>query len=115
MTANDSSNRTAGPDLQPTELLSILTNEIRIEILVSLSSKRKSVGDIASELQLDPSAVSHALQTLRRAGLVDRDVIKKQHIYRTNDAVRLSRADRAIVLHIMTARCEVKLQTPRGP
>lgn len=111
MTANDYPNIARNPDLKPTELLSILTNEIRIEILVSLSLKEKCVGEIASELQLDPSAVSHALQTLRKAGLVDREVVKKQHIYRANHVVRLSQNRDSTALHIATKRCEVKLQT----
>ncbi len=78
------------------ELLSALSNLIRLEVLTSLGRAEKSVHEIAKELELDESTISHALQRLRSAKLVDHSEAQKRRIYRLSEAVT-ARADMQVV------------------
>lgn len=67
--------------------MALLSNRIRVEILAALAGREKCVSEIADELQVDPSTVSHALRLLGNRGLVGRTVVRKRHFYRLTKAV----------------------------
>lgn len=83
------------------DLLSILSNPIRLEILASIAKAEKCVSDIAQELELDASTVSHSLSLLRKSHLVQHTPLDKRHIYRLSNAVEAS-VDGFIVRFVVT-------------
>lgn len=84
------------------DLLSVLANPIRLEILAAIAKAEKSVSDIAQELQLDASTVSHSLSLLGKKHLVQHTPVDKRHIYRLSDAVEAS-VDGPIVRFVVTS------------
>lgn len=83
------------------DLLSVLANPIRLEILAAIAKAEKSVSDIAQELQLDASTVSHSLSLLSKKHLVQHTPVNKQHIYRLSNAVEAS-VEGSIVRFVVT-------------
>lgn len=83
------------------DLLSVLANPIRLEILAAIAKAEKSVSDIAQELQLDASTVSHSLSLLSEKHLVQHTPVAKRHIYRLSNAVEAS-VDGPIVRFVVT-------------
>ncbi|MEE8155514.1 MAG: winged helix-turn-helix domain-containing protein [Phycisphaerales bacterium] len=81
--------------------LSVLSNPIRLEILTALANAEKCVSDIARELQLDASTVSHSLSLLGEKPLVQHTPVDKRHIYRLSNAVEAS-VDGPIVCFVVT-------------
>ncbi|MEE9296593.1 MAG: metalloregulator ArsR/SmtB family transcription factor, partial [Phycisphaerae bacterium] len=78
-----------------------LANPIRLEILAAIAKAEKSVSDIALELQLDASTVSHSLSLLSEKHLVQHTPVAKQRIYRLSNAVEAS-VDGPIVRFVVT-------------
>ncbi len=72
------------------DLLSVLSNPIRLEILAAIAKAEKCVSDIAQELQLDASTVSHSLSLLSKKHLVQHTPVDKQRFYRLSNAVEAS-------------------------
>lgn len=83
------------------ELLSVLGNPIRLEILAAIAKAEKSVSDIAQELQLDASTVSHSLSLLSKKHLVQHTPVNKHHFYRLSNAVEAS-VEGSIVRFVVT-------------
>ncbi len=83
------------------DLLSVLSNPIRLEILAAVAKAEKSVSDIAQELQLDASTVSHSLGLLSEKHLVQHTPVAKRRIYRLSNAVEAS-VDGPIVRFVVT-------------
>lgn len=52
------------------DLFKVFSDETRVRILECLEKSDKSVGDIASELEMNHSAISHQLSVLRKSKLV---------------------------------------------
>ena len=67
------------------ELFKIFGDSTRIKILFSLLSKEMCVGDIASYLEMNQSAVSHQLRILKTNGLVKFRKEGKSAIYSLAD------------------------------
>jgi DNA-binding transcriptional ArsR family regulator len=61
-----------------------LANPLRIEIILSLRNKSKSVNDITEELGVEQSKVSHALASLKKCRIVESRRQGKQIIYSLN-------------------------------
>ena len=63
---------TVGVDLaaEVAETMQALATPSRVRILARLRQSPCSVGELASEVELEPSAVSHQLRLLRHLGLV---------------------------------------------
>ncbi len=79
------------PDRTSTaELLSVLSNPIRLEILATIAKAEKCVSDIAQELQLDASTVSHSLSLLSKKHLVQHTPVDKLRFYRLSNSVDAS-------------------------
>ncbi len=51
-------------------VLKVLADETRLAVVRQLMGEPKHVGEINTELELDPSLLSHHLKVLREAGLV---------------------------------------------
>lgn len=83
------------------DLLSVLSNPIRLEILAAIAKAQKSVSEIAEELQLDASTVSHSLSLLSEKHLVQHTPVAKRRIYRLSNAVEAS-VDGPIVRFVVT-------------
>jgi DNA-binding transcriptional ArsR family regulator len=67
-------------------LLSVMSHEIRLRVLVALSRcGPMAVGRLQELLGVEQSALSHQLRTLRDAGLVVGERDGKQVIYRLDD------------------------------
>ncbi len=69
------------------DVMALLSNRIRVEILATLAGTAKCVSEIADELEIDASTVSHSLQLLAKMGLVEHKVVNKRHFYRLTGAV----------------------------
>ncbi|RLG15774.1 transcriptional regulator [Candidatus Pacearchaeota archaeon] len=61
-----------------------LANPIRIKIISALNEKEKSVGELANELKIEQSKVSHALASLKNCNIVRARQEGKQRIYSLN-------------------------------
>ena len=61
--------------------LSVLGNELRLNIIASLQTKELSVTDLCDQLGKEQSAVSHALQQLRHCSFVDYKKNGKERVY----------------------------------
>lgn len=89
------------PRASTADLLSVLSNPIRLEILATIAKAEKSVSDIAQELQLDASTISHSLSLLSEKHLVQHTPVAKRRIYRLSKAVEAS-VDGSIVRFVVT-------------
>ncbi|MCI0631828.1 MAG: ArsR family transcriptional regulator [Phycisphaerales bacterium] len=96
------------------KLLTALSNEIRIDVLVNLARAQKCVKDIAAELQLERSTVSHALLRLQAVKLVDHERVLKRHIYHLTDSVKPLFDGNAVHLEVKTNTVTVSLTAPIG-
>ncbi|MCI0366199.1 MAG: winged helix-turn-helix domain-containing protein [Phycisphaerales bacterium] len=94
------------------KLLTALSNEIRIDVLVNLARAQKCVKDIAADLQLDQPTVSHALLRLQKVKLVDHERSSKHHIYYLTDSVKPSFDGNTVHLEIKTNTVMVSLMVP---
>ncbi len=63
------------------ELFKVFGDSTRIRILYSLTKGEKSVSEICSDLEMNPSAISHQLKLLKTAKLVSSRREGKQMIY----------------------------------
>jgi len=61
--------------------LTVLGNELRLNILAMLKEKESTVNEICLSLNKEQSAVSHALQQLRHCSFVDYKKSGKERIY----------------------------------
>ncbi len=61
-----------------------LANVSRRKMVKLLSKKAYKITDLAPKFDMSLSAVSKHLQTLERAGLVDREIRGREHICRLN-------------------------------
>jgi DNA-binding transcriptional ArsR family regulator len=58
-----------------------LSNPLRIDIISSLDKKPKSVSELAEELKIEQSKLSHALKELKECNIVNSERKGKQRIY----------------------------------
>ena len=61
-----------------------LANPLKIDIVLCLNEKEKSVGEICSCLKVEQSKVSHALSSLKDCNIVKVKQKGKQRIYSLN-------------------------------
>ena len=61
-----------------------LANPLKIQILVSLRDKEKSVQDLSKDLGIEQSKLSHALSSLKACSIVSCKRIGKNMIYSLN-------------------------------
>ena len=71
---------------QVAETMQALATGSRVRILASLREAPRSVGDLATALDMEQSAVSHQLRTLRLLGLVVGERVGRQTIYALHDS-----------------------------
>lgn len=67
-----------------------LSSELRMNILNSLKSSPKSVNELASELNIERSTVSHALSMLKLCSIVDMKKKGKNNVYSLHDKSMLN-------------------------
>jgi DNA-binding transcriptional ArsR family regulator len=87
---------TAQDAQQVAETMSALSTPSRVRILGCLREGPASVGDLASAIGMEPSAVSHQLRLLRHLGLVVGERTGRQVIYALHDAHVASLLDEAV-------------------
>jgi DNA-binding transcriptional ArsR family regulator len=61
-----------------------LANSLKINIILSLREKEKSVNELSSELKIEQSTVSHALSSLRCCNIVQVSQKGKNRFYKLN-------------------------------
>jgi ArsR family transcriptional regulator, cadmium/lead-responsive transcriptional repressor len=61
-----------------------LANALKIDIILCLREKSKNVSEIAKELKVEQSKVSHALASLKSCNIVDVEQKGKKRIYSVN-------------------------------
>ena len=88
------------------DLLSVLANPIRRQIMAILARAEKCVMEIARELQIGPSTVSHYLRLLSEKNLVQRTPVQKKRIYRLSGAVEASIQDSTVRFVVTAANGE---------
>lgn len=64
-----------------------LSNKLRIDIVLSLKEKPKSVTEICKELKIEQSKLSHALQALKKCNIITCKKSGKNRIYSLNKTV----------------------------
>jgi DNA-binding transcriptional ArsR family regulator len=101
--------------LEAQNLIAVLANAIRVDVLTSLASDAKCVGDIANGLNLDLSTVSHALRKLRESGLVERHTVDRRQIYRVSRHVRRTQRGQVVELEINADALQVTLKVGQCP
>jgi len=76
---------------QAADLLKLLANESRLQILCALASGERSVGELNAQINLSQSALSQHLKRLRQDCLVDTRRASQTIYYslRKSDALRL--------------------------
>lgn len=67
------------------ELMTALSTPSRLRILGALCAAPRTVGDLAAELGMEPSAVSHQLRVLRHLRLVAAERHGRSVTYRPHD------------------------------
>lgn len=61
--------------------LETLGNELRVKILETLREKPKTVGQLAKELGVEQSRLSHSLAALKQCNFVESEVKGKERLY----------------------------------
>ncbi|OGJ13190.1 hypothetical protein A3K82_01265 [Candidatus Pacearchaeota archaeon RBG_19FT_COMBO_34_9] len=61
-----------------------LANPLKIGIILALRKKERNVGDIAKELSVEQSKISHALKSLKNCKIVNVKNRGKERIYSLN-------------------------------
>lgn len=61
-----------------------LANPLKTKIIIALKEKSKSVNELAKELKIEQSKLSHALSNLKFCKIVDSKQIGKKRIYNLN-------------------------------
>lgn len=61
-----------------------LANHLKIDIILSLKDKEKSVTELSKSLKVEQSKISHALSSLRCCNIVNVKQQGKERIYRLN-------------------------------
>ncbi|MBV9820409.1 MAG: winged helix-turn-helix transcriptional regulator [Solirubrobacterales bacterium] len=87
---------TAGAARQIADTMQALATPSRLRILAHLREGPAAVSDLAAAVQMEPSAVSHQLRTLRHLGLVAGERAGRQVIYALYDDHVAALLDEAI-------------------
>ena len=95
------------------EIIAALQNQTRLEILTALSEARSTVTQLADQLDLDASTVSHALQKLRKHNLVQYHVLSRTHIYQLSPRVRMESDKDGALIRISDDGVEIAITTRR--
>jgi|SRR3989344_8898775 len=66
-----------------------LANPLKIEILLSLRKREKSVSELVKEFNIEQSKISHALASLRCCSIVKSKQNGKQRVYYLNKEIIL--------------------------
>ncbi len=61
-----------------------LANSLKIDIILCLREKKRSVSDISKDLKIEQSKVSHALASLKNCNIVEVEQKGKLRIYSLN-------------------------------
>ena len=61
-----------------------LANPLKIKVIIALSKKSMSVGEICREIKVEQSKLSHALASLKECRIVNAKQEGKQRIYSLN-------------------------------
>lgn len=85
------------------QLFSVLSHEIRLEILELLAQGEMDVSNIAEVLELSVSAASHHLILLRKAGFVRVERCKTRHVYSLTNRIERSVHQSQVAMVIHTA------------
>ena len=80
------------------DLLKVLADETRLEVVRLLMDGPKHVGELNAELGVESSLFSHHLKVLREAGIVSAARDGKAVLYRLAPAVQERRSGKAINL-----------------
>jgi ArsR family transcriptional regulator len=67
------------------EMFRLMSDPSRLRIILSCLAEKVSVGDMASQLNLSPSLVSHHLRLLRAARLLQAERQGRQVFYQVTD------------------------------
>jgi DNA-binding transcriptional ArsR family regulator len=71
---------------QVAEVMQALATPSRVRILARLRESPCSVGELAAEVEMEPSAVSHQLRLLRHLGLVVGERSGRRIVYMLHDS-----------------------------
>ena len=93
------------------ERMQVLSTPSRVQILSRLREGGCSVSDLAADVGMEASAVSHQLRTLRHLGFVVGERRGKQVIYELHDSHVAELLDQA-VFHVQHLRLGVRDSLP---
>lgn len=85
-----------------------LANPLKIGIILSLRAKEKNVSELVSNLKVEQSKISHALQSLRTCSIVNMKQKGKERIYSLNKKTiipMLELIDKHANLHCNCSSC----------
>ena len=66
--------------------LETLGNELRVKIIEGLRAKPRTVGELAVELGVEQSRLSHSLKALKGCNFVESEVQGKKRVYRLTES-----------------------------
>ena len=61
-----------------------LANPLKIDIIIALKTKERSVGELSEKLKVEQSKISHALALLKKCKIVNVEQKGKKRIYSLN-------------------------------
>jgi len=85
-------------DVSCAEMLKVLADETRLEVVRLLMSGPKHVNELNEDLRVEPSLFSHHLKILREGGIVSAERDGKAVLYSLAPAVQGRRSGNAINL-----------------
>ncbi len=66
--------------------LETLGNELRVKILESIRKKPRTVGQLAKELRVEQSRLSHSLAALKQCNFVESTIRGKERLYSLSES-----------------------------
>jgi DNA-binding transcriptional ArsR family regulator len=83
------------------DIVSIAGRSLAREVLVAVAHRARSVGELASEIELDTSDVSRCLRLLLRAGLLAYRQEGRRHVYASGPRMAAARTQKGLVLTLI--------------
>ena len=92
------------------DIMKVLSDDTRLSVLQHLITGARQVKQLNSELQIDPTLLSHHLRVLREAGLVVTKREGRHVLYRIAPAVRVTGQRRSLNFGC----CTLQFKNKRG-
>ncbi len=90
-------------------VLKCLADPARIKVLHILLAGQQGASQLAGQLQIQPSTLNHQLNLLRECGLIEREIIGRERIYKVSKNIRVRKG----AMHIVFPDLKIILQAEK--